>query len=142
MKRLAAFVLTLVCVLGLAGCFAVRKKPYKDLTAAELSSVTVYAAPPDRTVQVEDISEVTELLKGIVIYNKDDSYREYAGQAAVFTLTKTDGSQTEIVAYYPFLVIDGVGYRAEYEPCEALNAYANRLLETENAGAILEGPPA
>ena len=35
--------------------------------------------------------------------------------------------------YNPFLVIDGVGYKTKYEPCEALNHYANRLLEEEDA---------
>ena len=40
----------------------------------------------------------------------------------------TDGTQREIVAFSPFLVIDGVGYRAAHAPCEALNRYANELL--------------
>lgn len=47
-----------------------------------------------------------------------------------------DGTQTNMMAYNPFFVIDGVGYRTEYEPCEALNAYANGLL-----AGILEEPP-
>lgn len=32
-----------------------------------------------------------------------------------------DGTQTEVMVYNPFLVIDGVGYKTKYEPCEALN---------------------
>ena len=47
----------------------------------------------------------------------------------VFTLHMTDGSTTDVMAYNPFLVIDGVGYRTKYEPCEALSRYANQLLE-------------
>ena len=54
----------------------------------------------------------------------------------------TDGTQTSIMAYNPFLVIDGIGYKTKYEPCEALNSYANRLLNEENANIILEEPPA
>ncbi len=42
-----------------------------------------------------------------------------------------DGTPTEIMEYNPFFVIDGVGYKTEYEPCEALNRYANGLLNEE-----------
>lgn len=70
-----------------------------------------------------------DLLKDVVIYNEDNSYTEYSGQAVIFMLTMADGTQIEIVAYNPFLIIDGVGYKTKYEPCEALNHYANMLLE-------------
>jgi hypothetical protein len=33
----------------------------------------------------------------------------------------------QITAFYPFVIIDGVGYKCKYEPCEALNNYANEL---------------
>ena len=68
-------------------------------------------------------------LKDVVIYNEDNSYTEYNGQGVTFTLTMTDGTQISIMAYNPFIVIDGVGYKTKYEPCEALSNYANRLLK-------------
>ena len=55
---------------------------------------------------------------------------EYDGQGVVFTLTMVDGTQTDIMAYNPFIVIDGIGYKTKYEPCEALNSYANELLNS------------
>ena len=73
----------------------------------------------------------------MVIYQKDDSYTEYAGQGVTYTLTMTDGTQTTVMAYNPFLVIDGVGYRTKYQPCEALNGYANRLLQEKDVVFIL-----
>jgi len=69
-------------------------------------------------------------LNDVVIYNEDNSYTEYAGQAVVFTLTMADGTQTESMAYNPFLVIDDVGYKTKYELWEALNSYANELLNS------------
>ena len=36
---------------------------------------------------------------------------------------RVDGTQTDIMAYNPFIVIDGIGYKTKYEPCEALNSY-------------------
>lgn len=104
------------------------KKPYKDLDAAKIASATVHLSPPDQTVQITDIAELVEYLKDVVIHNEDNSYTEYVGQGVIFTLTMTDGTQTEIIAYNPFLIIDGVGYKTDYKPCEALNNYANKLL--------------
>ncbi len=143
MKKLIASALALIGVFGLAGCSsAAGEKPYTDLAAAEVSSAAVHLTPPDKTIQIDDIRELTDLLKDVVIYGEDHSYTEYAGQGVTFTLAMADGSRTSITAYNPFLVIDGVGYRTEYGPCEALNAYANRLLNSENVTVILEEPPA
>ena len=75
------------------------KKPYKDLLT-----------PPDKTIEIENIQELVEYLNDVVVYNEDNSYTEYAGQGVVFTLTMVDGTQTDIMAYNPFIVIDGIGY--------------------------------
>lgn len=88
------------------------KKPYKDLDATQITSATVRLLPPDKTVQITDTEELTEYLKDIVIHNEDNSYTEYSEQSVIFTLTMTDG----------------VGYQTDYKPCEALNNYANKLL--------------
>lgn len=107
--------------------FSHRGKEY--LEASDIVSATVHLAPPDKTIQVTDIKKLAECLNKVVIYNKEDnSYAEYSGQAVIFTLTMADGSQEEIVAYNPFVVINGTGYKAKYEPCEKLNSYANELL--------------
>lgn len=108
---------------------------------AEIVSATVRVTPPDTTIQIVDIEELTGYLNEVVLYREDNSYTEYSGQGVVFTLVLSDGTQTEVMAYNPFFVIDGVGYRTKYEPCQALNAYANRLLKDENASIVLEEPP-
>jgi hypothetical protein len=119
-------------VLGLASCSETTgEKIYEKLSETEISYATVHLMPPDQTIQIEDINELVGLLNDVVIYEEDNSYTQYDGQAVTFTLTMVDGSQMEITAYNPFLVIDGVGYKTEYEPCEALNAYANRLLNSD-----------
>lgn len=121
--------------------FCFRKKPFNNLEPSEIVSATVRLAPPDKTIQITEIEKLADYLNDVVIYNKDNSYTEYSGQGVIFTLTMTDGTQTEIMAYNPFLVIDGVGYKTAYEPCEALNQYANRLLSEKDALIILEEPP-
>ncbi len=133
MKR-RIFIISLMCILLAAAVvigFAIfdGKKPYKDLDATQIASVTVHLTPPDTTVQIIDIEEFVAYLKDVVIYNQDNSYTEYNGQGVTFTLTMADGTQINIMAYNPFLVIDGVGYKTKYGPCEALSNYANMLLK-------------
>lgn len=120
---------------------AAGKKPFQDMEPAEIVSATVRVTPPDTTIQIVDIEELTGYLNEVVLYREDNSYTEYSGQGVVFTLVLSDGTQTEVMAYNPFFVINGVGYRTKYEPCQALNAYANRLLKDENASIVLEEPP-
>ncbi len=84
MKKRTAWVFVLACILGLVGCSGAGTKPYQDLTAADISSATVLLQPPDQTLQVEEPDRLVALLQDVVIYEEDDSYTEYAGQAVTF----------------------------------------------------------
>lgn len=132
--RKRTIIISLICILSAAIimiAFAVvsGRKPYKNLDSSQIASAIVRLTPPDKTIQITEITELVNLLKDVVIYNEDNSYTEYNGQGVTFTLTMTDGTQTSVMAYNPFLVIDGVGYKTKYGPCKALNHYANILLE-------------
>ena len=123
---------------GLAGGFGCR--PFRRLEASQITYASVWLTPPDWQFLIEDPTELAGYLREVVIYRQDDSYTEYAGQGVVFTLALADGTQLEVTAYNPFLIIDGVGYRTKYEPCEALNSYGNRLMR-EGAPVLLPKPP-
>jgi len=145
MKILKRLIIAFTCVLVsgiIVFVLSSGRKPFKDMEPSEIVSATVQLSPPDKTILITGIEELTNYLNDVVIYNKDNSFTEYSGQGVIFTLTMADGAQTEIMAYNPFLVIDGVGYRTKYEPCEVLNRYANRLLNEGDAMIILEKPPA
>ncbi len=144
--RKRTIIISLICILLVAitmiiFVFVSGRKPYKDLETAQIVSATVQLSPPGKIIQITKTKELVNLLKDIVVYNKDNSYTDYSGQGITFTLVMIDGTQTSIMECNPFLVIDGVGYKTKYEPCEALNHYANRLLEEEDAIIILENPP-
>ena len=109
----------------------IGRKPFKSLTVSDVESATVHLSPPDKTLEIPDIAELVSYLNNVVIYEEDNSYTEYVGQGVTFTLVLSDGTQKKVVAYNPFMIIDGVGYKTKYKPCEALNAYANRLLYIE-----------
>ncbi len=134
MKKNKLFSIAGICLSALIGgilifAYAAGQRPFKDLEPEEVVSASVRLLPPDKTVQITELEKLLDYLDAVVIYNKDDSYTEYAGQAVTVTITLADGTQTDIMAYNPFLVIDGVGYRTKYGPCEALSAYANGLMK-------------
>lgn len=126
-KGLAAIIGSFI-VIGIVVFVFSGQKPYKDLETSDIVSATVHLTPPDKTIQITETHELVSYLNEVVIYKKDNSYTEYAGQAVIFTLTMTDGSQEEIMAYNPFVVVNRTGYKTKYEPCEKLNNYANKLL--------------
>ena len=120
--------LAIITTIGILSYKSIGRKPYRDLEAVDIVSASVELLPSDEIVQIIEIKELVEYLKDVVIYKQDDSWREYSGQATVYTLTMSDGTIEEITAYNPFVIINGVGYRTKYEPCEQLNNLANRLL--------------
>ena len=133
MKNKKGLIITLICLIGIGISLLLLSghRPFKDLEAADITSANVRLSPPDTTIQIVETEELASYLNEVVIYNKDNSYTEYAGQGAIFTLSLADGSQVEITAFNPFIIIDGIGYKCKYEPCEALNNYANRLMSRE-----------
>ena len=129
MRKKAIFTAAVIIAVLTAGVMISRgKAPYKNLKAANIVSAAVYLSPPDETVQITNAEELVSYLGEVTIYNEDHSYNDYCGQTVLFTLTMADGAQEKITAFNPFVIINGVGYKAKYEPCERLSRYANQLL--------------
>lgn len=124
-------VVVLICIIFIGKSF-VGTRPFKDLEVEDIKEVTVWLLPPDIKLAFteEEVNELVQILNSVVIYKEDNSYKDYDGQAVIFTITKTDGTQISINAYNPFIIIDGTGYKTKYKPCEELNNLANNL----NAG--------
>ena len=132
MRKKAIFTAAVIIAVLTAGVMISRgKAPYKNLKAANIVSAAVYLSPPDETVQITNAEELVSYLGEVTIYNEDHSYNDYCGQTVLFTLTMADGAQEKITAFNPFVIINGIGYKTKYEPCEQLSRYANKLL---NAG--------
>lgn len=131
-KKILIAVLCALAVAGavLAKTFLLGSKPLKNLQLQEVASAAVELYPPDVTIQLTEaeIEQLVPILNRVTTYQRDDSYRDYSGQAVIFTLTKTDGTQLRVQAYNPFIVIDGVGYHTKYGPCEELNRLGNDIL--------------
>ena len=136
MKKKSLIIGSVVVILVAILLLAIQpwgKKPFKDLSVNNITSASVELLPPQKSFDLsdEDISELTEILNSVVIYNKDSSHTQYDGQAVIYTITKADGTILTVNAYNPFLIIDGVGYKTKYEPCQELNALGNKILNDE-----------
>ena len=135
MKRERWILLGMLVLIGAGVLFGMNlgTRPFASLDAAQVVSASVRLSPPDVTVELDraQIEKMVELLRQVRIYNPDQSYSEYVGQGVIFRLELADGTVRTAMAYNPFLVLDQVGYRTAYEPCQALNAFANRLLRGE-----------
>lgn len=126
--RVLILIAVMLIVVLMLGWYLAGRRPFRNLKAEEIASASMEIMPPDQEVVVEDLDELVSHLQQLVIYRRDQSCSEYAGQAVVITLEMKDGSRMEIVEYNPFVIIDGVGYRCKYEPSEQFNHYANQLL--------------
>lgn len=127
-KIIIAAAALLLCLIAVS-CSASGTKPFADLTAEDISSVSVNCMPPDKTVQTEDKEKIETLVKAlnkVVIYEEDE--KEYAGQSVTFTINKTDDTQIKINACNPQIIIDGVKYTTKSDPCEELDAIANEWI--------------
>ena len=108
MKHKKVLLIALICLIGIgiSSIFLFSgHRPFKDLEATDITSANVRLSPPDTTVQIVETEELVSYLKEVVIYNKDNSYTEYAGQGAVFTLSLADGSQVKITEFNPFIIL-------------------------------------
>lgn len=140
-RRTLLWAAALAAAAVLAVCCAGRR-PFRGLDPARIAWAQVRLTPPDRTLRIADVEELASLLREVVVYRRDGACRERSGRGVTFTLELTDGARREIVVCAPFLVVDGVGYRARYASCAALDGCADRLLRAEDAEVLLEEPPA
>ena len=116
--------------------------PFSELSSDDISSISVYAIPPDETVTVDDMAQIetiVEILRTVVIYQESDEWKEPSGgQGVFFTITKTTGEVLVVRPYGQQLIIDEQGYRAEYQPSENLNRIASTVLDTPFGGKPIE----
>jgi len=135
MKRkiliIAAIVLAVALILTI-GILAIGRKPFKDLQAEDIKSVSIHLWPPNETRELSqgEMQELVILLQQVKIYNPSWLHLASGGQSNVMTITYQDGTVQEVNQFGSTLIIDGMGYRAEYEPNEAINQFANKLFNT------------
>jgi len=105
------------------------QKPFEDVTKEDIQEVKIHVVPPDveKNLSEEEIGQLVALLNEVVIYEEVDP-ESLVGQTVQFDIIKTDGSKFIIQDLGLYFVIDKVYYKTLYEPIEALNEFANKVL--------------
>ena len=115
---------------------ALNELPLSELKATDIASFKLTINPPNYEGTFdgkEEIAELVGLLKDLVIYDRDNPLIDYYGQWVQFDLTFADGGVNTVAAFASQITIGEIAYKAEYAPCEALNAFANRVAGTSYA---------
>lgn len=135
MKRkiltIAAIILAVALIMTI-GTWVIGRKPFKNLKADEIQSISIHLWPPNESMDLTEaeIEELVGLLQQVEIHHPTWMHHASGGQSNVMTITFQDGSVKEVNQFGSILIIDGLGYRAEYEPNEAINQFANKLFNT------------
>ena len=135
MKRriltITAIILAVALILTI-GIWTIGRKPFKDQHTEDIKSVSIHLWPPNETRELSqgEIEELVTLLQQVKIYNPSWLHLASGGQSNIKTITYQDGSVQEVNQFGSTLIIDGQGYRAEYEPNEAISQFANKLFNT------------
>lgn len=135
MKRkiltIAAIILAVALIMTI-GTWGIGRKPFKNLNAVDIQSISIHLWPPNESMELTDaeIKELVGLLQQVEIHHPTWMHHASGGQSNVMTITFQDGSVKEVNQFGSILIIDSMGYRAKYEPNEAINQFSNKLFNT------------
>lgn len=137
MKRWIVILMS-VCML-LTGCGfgdspeTVEKDVFGELSAENIESIELYADLVNNTIQLsqEQIKQCISILHEVGSVKKVSS-EILSGQMIRCTITRKDGSSTEIKIMSPYIIVDGVWYETNDndESCEQFSQFANAALDS------------
>ncbi|MBQ4463344.1 MAG: hypothetical protein II915_02910, partial [Eubacterium sp.] len=110
------------------------------MSSADIGEVALSAHPPGITIQLYDerITEMLTLLKNVSLCEEDNSYSVYGGRWVNFAIKINTGKEISLATFRSFFVIDRVGYKADYDACQALNMFADSVLSQDNSQESLQ----
>lgn len=126
-------VLILILVIGFLLYSTYSEKPFKAIDVNEIGEIKVFAIPPQKEVVLseDEVEKIIPLLQNLKTSKPGYKVPALAGQTVRITVQKTDGTIIEIFNVGNVqIIINGRSYRADYESAEAINNFANKILET------------
>lgn len=132
-KLMIIGVVILAIVSAILGWLLCSDRPFETITANEIEEIKVYAIPPDAEVVLSEaeVERVIPLLQNLKVSKPGYKVFALGGQTITITIKETDGTIIEISNVGNVqIIIDGRSYRADYESAEAINNFANKVLET------------
>ena len=132
-KLLITAVVILAIVSAIIGWLLYSDRPFETITANGIEEIKVYAIPPDAEVVLSEaeVERVIPLLQNLKVSKLGYKVFALIGQTITITIKETNGTIIEISNVGNVqIIIDGRSYRADYESAEAINNFANKVLET------------
>lgn len=140
-KHFIPFVIAAAMLFTLFILFTVKNpsksNPFKELQTTDIADMTIHLTPPDVSITLEgdEIAEALSLLQNLTFRKKN--YEDVVGQGILFTITRTDGTQTALSLCGDLMKLDGVKYISEYEPAQAVNSFANGLEANDESISVV-----
>ncbi len=132
-KLLIVAVVILAITAAILGWLLYSARPFETMYVNEIEEIKVFAIPPEEEVVLSEaeVERVVPLLQNLKVSKPGYKVFALSGQTVRITVQKTDGSIIEISNVGNVqIIIDGRSYRADYESAEAINNFANKVLET------------
>lgn len=132
-KLLIIAVVILAITVAILGWLLYSARPFETMNVNEIEEIKVFAIPPEAEVVLSEaeVEKVVPLLQNLKVSKPGYKVFALSGQTVRITVQKTDGSVIEISNVGNVqIIIDGKSYRADYESAEAINNFANKVLET------------
>lgn len=132
-KLLIVAVVILAITSAILGWLLYSARPFETMNVNEIEEIKVFAIPPEEEVVLSEaeVESIVPLLQNLRISKPGYKVFALSGQTVRITVQKMDGSIIEISNVGNVqIIIDGRSYRAEYESAEAINNFANKVLET------------
>lgn len=107
-------------------------RPFKDLTAENITSMSITLEPPDVDIPLsgEQVEECVSLLRQVVAYHRKGNFMDNRTAGQVVRITIIDSSNRDMVISFfgnISVTVDDVKYKVKYEESEALDSFANSL---------------
>lgn len=125
-----------ICLLLLVIVFILyeraAKKPYAKISREDITEVSIiYGELEPYKLTNQETDRFLELLREIIIYQRDDTYVEYNGVGCegYFCVKMKNGKELNITPGNPFFIINKKGYRTEYKPCDKLSQFHYEIRE-------------
>lgn len=112
--------------------YKLDEKPFENLGVGEVKEITLNVTPSGKSMVITEtntIKKFTDILNNIEIYEKDDSWKKYFGGFNEITVSMVNGENIKIVEFNPFLIINDVGYKTNYDVCEKLDELINNIID-------------
>lgn len=133
-KKKIWFIVSVVAIVAIFVCILlwnplVGLKPFKGLEISDIQEVTVELISSGIALSVNDdeLANIVKALNSTVIYQKYTSDEPLAGQDITYIIIKNDSSKINIKPSGNLITIDGIRYKAKYEPNKELSIIANNL---------------